>query len=223
MQRITSLWLALKSSRWFVPSLMLCGAVLAAIGLVELQPVFDIEFAKHWPRLFGAGVEDSRSMLSAVATSMITVAGVMFSITIVALSLATSLYSPRVLRNFMSDCPTQVVLGPFVAIFAYCLIVLLTIRGPQEGSAFVPSLAVLGGVVLTFVRVFVLVYFVHHVASSIQVSSILERIADETKDAIDRLFPDDVGRSGAGAERQEHSHSERDWHDIAAPRTGYLV
>jgi uncharacterized membrane protein len=224
MQRITALWLALKSSLWFVPSLMLCGAVLAAIGLIELQPVFDIEFAKHWPRLFGAGAEGSRGMLSAIATSMITVAGVVFSITIVALSLAASQYSPRVLRNFMSDRPTQAVLGAFVAIFAYCLIVLRTIRGAEEAAAaFVPSLAVLGGVVLAFVGVFLLVYFVHHVASSIQVSSIVERIAGETKASIDRLFPQDVGRSVSGAERPEDMTAPRQWHGIAAPSTGYLV
>lgn len=223
MRRITLLWLALKSSLWFVPSLMLCGAVLAAVGLVELEPVFDIKFEEHWPRLFGAGAEGSRSMLSAIATSMITVAGVVFSITVVALSLAASQYSPRLLRNFMSDRTTQAVLGAFVSIFAYCLIVLRTIRGPEEGGAFVPSLAVLGGVVLAFVGIFLLVYFVHHVASSIQVSSILERIADETQQAIDRLFPDDLGRPVPDGEREAQDDQARRWTDIPAPCSGYLV
>ena len=224
MHRISALWLALQGSLWFLPSLMLCFAVLAAIGLVEVQPFFDIEFSERWPRLFGAGAEGSRGMLSAIATSMITVAGVVFSITVVSLSLAASQYSPRVLRNFMSDRPTQAVLGAFVAIFAYCLIVLRTIRGPEEGG-FVPSLAVLGGVVMAFVGVFLLVYFVHHVASSIQVSSILERIADETTQAIGRLFPEELGRS-ADAEAEDRSVRRalpEHWHDIPAPGTGYLV
>ena len=224
MHRISALWLALQGSLWFLPSLMLCFAVVAAIGLVEVQPLFDVEFSERWPRLFGAGAEGSRGMLSAIATSMITVAGVVFSITVVSLSLAASQYSPRVLRNFMSDRPTQAVLGAFVAIFAYCLIVLRTIRGPEEGG-FVPSLAVLGGVVMAFVGVFLLVYFVHHVASSIQVSSILERIADETRQAIERLFPEELGSSAdvepedRGVRRALPEH----WHDIPAPGTGYLV
>jgi uncharacterized membrane protein len=222
MHRISSLWLALQSSLWFLPSLILCAAVLAAIGLIELQPAFDVELSKRWPRLFGAGAEGARGMLSAIATSMITVAGVVFSITVVALSLAASQYSPRVLRNFMSDRPTQAVLGAFVAIFAYCLIVLRTIRGPEEGG-FVPSLAVLGGVLMAFVGVFLLIYFVHHVASSIQVSSILERIADETTAAIHRLFPEELGSSAQAADGREQGAMPDRWHDIAAPTTGYLV
>jgi len=223
MQRIRSLWLALEGSLWFLPSLILCGAVVAAIGLIELQGLVDQDLAQRWPRLFGAGAEGARGMLSAIATSMVTVAGVVFSITVVALSLAASQYSPRVLRNFMSDRPTQAVLGAFVAIFAYCLIVLRTIRSPEEG-AFVPSLAVLGGVLMAFVGVFLLIYFVHHVASSIQVSSILERIAEETAGAIGRLFPDELGSpaSAKAAEQPPASLPPR-WEDIAAPRTGYLV
>lgn len=215
--------MGLRSSLWFLPSLMVCGAVLAAVGLIELESAADFELARHWPRLFGAGAEGSRGMLSAVATSMITVAGVVFSITIVALSLAASQYSPRLLRNFMSDRTTQAVLGAFVAIFAYCLVVLRTIRGPEEGAAFVPALAVLGGGVLAFVGVFLLVYFVHHVASSIQVSSILDHIAEETRQAIDELFPEAVGSAAAGAAVPEEARSARQWHAVAAPGTGYLV
>ncbi len=99
---------------------MLCASVAAAIGLVELQATVDVDLAQRWPRLFGAGAEGARGTLSAIATSMITVASVVFSITVVALSLAASQYSPRVLRNFMADRATQAVLGAFVSIFAYC-------------------------------------------------------------------------------------------------------
>ena len=134
MQRLRSLWLSVRDSLWFVPTLMVCGAVALALLLIEFNAFFDVDFASRWPRLFGAGAEGARAMLSAIATSMITVAGVVFSITIVALSLAASQYSPRVLRSFMADRPTQVVLGAFVAVFAYCLVVLRTIRSPDEGS-----------------------------------------------------------------------------------------
>src|SRR3970040_765652 len=111
-------------------------------------------------------------MLSTIAGSMITVAGVIFSITIVSLSLASSQYSSRVLRSFMRDRRNQVVLGVFVGIFAYCLVVLRTIRGGDEG-AFVPSMAVLGGMVLAFVGIGYLIYFIHHISMSIQASSII--------------------------------------------------
>ena len=156
MNRLRSLWLDLLGSLWFVPGLMVIAGVAVALLLIELDPMVGRQLADDWPRLFGAGAEGARGMLSAIATSMITVAGVVFSVTIVALSLTASQYSPRVLRNFMSDRPTQVVLGAFVAVFAYCLVVLRTIRGGDEG-AFVPSLAVLGGVLMAFVGIGLLI------------------------------------------------------------------
>jgi uncharacterized membrane protein len=223
MQRLRSLWLSVRDSLWFVPTVMVCAGVALALGLVELSVSFDTGFGDRWPRLFGAGAEGSRAMLSAIATSMITVAGVVFSITIVALSLAASQYSPRVLRSFMADRPTQVVLGAFVAVFAYCLVVLRTIRSPDEGD-FVPSLAVLGGVAMAFAGVALLIYFIHHVASAIQVSYIVTRIADDSAAAIDRLFPTRLGEPGPalGQAAPPGALPER-WVSIAAPATGYVV
>jgi uncharacterized membrane protein len=221
MTRLRSWWLELQGSLWFLPSVMLCAAVALAVALVELQGVVTDDLSAHWPRLFGAGANGARAMLAAIATSMITVTGVVFSITVVALSLATSQYSPRLLRNFMSDRPTQAVLGAFVSIFAYCLIVLRTIRSPDEGD-FVPSIAVLGGVVMAFVGVGLLVYYVHHVASSIQVSSVLSRISTETAAAIDRLFPASIGEP-APATTAAGAPGAIEWAIVRAGETGYLV
>jgi uncharacterized membrane protein len=209
-------------SLWFVPSLLLSLGVGAALLLIDLHTRLDLNLGDDWPRLFGAGAEGARSMLSAIATSMITVAGVVFSITIVVLTLTASQYSPRVLRNFMSDHPTQIVLGAFVAIFAYCLIVLRTIRGEGE-NAYVPSLAVLGGVLMAFVGIGLLIYFVHHVASAIQVSFIVKRIASETSEVIDRLFPADVGRENPPDAPVPRISGPDAWEEIAATSTGYLV
>ncbi len=118
-------------------------------------------------------------MLAAIATSMITVAGVAFSITIVTLSLASTQYTPRILRNFMRDRANQAVLGAFVSIFTYCLIVLRNIRSPDEGSPFVPLFAVFFGVLLALLSIGCLIFFIHHVAASIQASTILSVIAKE--------------------------------------------
>lgn len=223
MNRLRSLLLDLRGSLWFVPSVLVLLGVAAALLLVELHPIIDRDLALDWPRLFGAGAEGARGMLSAIATSMITVAGVVFSVTIVALTLTASQYSPRVLRNFMSDRPTQFVLGAFVAVFAYCLIVLRTIRGGDEG-AFVPSLAVLGGVFMAFVGIALLIYFVHHVATAIQVDYIVQRIASDAAEAIDRLFPADVGEERRpDGSQPAYEASGACWQDIAATRTGYLV
>jgi uncharacterized membrane protein len=137
-------WQETRSSFWFVPAVLVLGAVGLATVLIAVDATVPLHVVERWPLLFGAGAAGSRGLLTAVASSMITVAGVVFSITIVALSLTSSQYTSRVLRNFMRDRINQVVLGVFVGIFAYCLVVLRTIRGGDEG-AFVPSLAVLAG------------------------------------------------------------------------------
>jgi uncharacterized membrane protein len=216
-------WIEIWSSLWFIPGLIVVGAVAGAVLLVELTLPFGEEAARRWPRLLGAGAEGSRAMLTAVATSMITVAGVVFSITIVVLSLASSQYTSRVLRNFMRDRTNQTVLGVFVGIFAYCLVVLRTIRGGDEG-VFVPSIAVLGGVGLAFVGIGFLVYFIHHIATAIQASSILAAVSEETLRAVDRLFPDPVGDP---ADEEAEPLGDRDAGDrrgvpVPAGRSGYI-
>lgn len=217
MQRV---WIKLRSSLWFFPALIVLGAVLLAVAIIELDTFLERERLSHWPRLFGAGAEGSRGMLEAIASSMITVAGVVFSITIVALSLTSNQYSPRVLRNFMRDRTNQTVLGVFLGIFAYCLVVLRTIRGGDEG-VFIPSLAVLGGIVLAFVGIGYLIFFIHHIATSIQASRILAAVHAETEHAIDHLFP-----KGLGVEDVEEAAAielaEKAWTPLMAKRTGYI-
>ncbi len=189
MSRLRALWSRLLDSLWFVPATIVLLAVALAVGMVELSTLVDRETLARWPRVFGAGADGSRSMLSGIATSMITVAGVTFSITMVAVTQASTQYTPRILRNFMRDRANQVVLGSFVGIFAYCIVVLRTIRGGSEG-AFVPSLAVLGGVLLAIAGIAVLIFFVHHIASTLEASEIIARVTHDTLDAVDRLFPD---------------------------------
>ncbi len=162
-------------------------------------------------------------MLSTIAGSMISVVGVTFSMTLVALSMASSQYTSRVLRNFMSSRLTQSVLGIFAGIFTYCLIVLRTIRGGDEG-AFVPSLAVFVGFVLAVGGVGVLIYFIHHVASSIQASSIIASVADETLLAIDRLFPKTLGDGPTETDDDPSpvALDARKWYAVPAENSGYL-
>lgn len=214
------LWNRLRASFWFTPTLIVLASMAAAVGLIELDAWQSIELARWSPRLFGAGADGSRAMLSAIATSMATVAGVVFSITIVTLSLTSTQYSPRVLRNFMRDAPTQVVLGVFVGVFAYCLVVLRTIRGGDEG-AFIPSVSVLVGMGYAFGGIAMLIYFIHHVARSIQASSILARIADDTSAAIDHLFPQEL--ASAPPDSGGVAALPGRWQEVRAPRSGYLV
>jgi uncharacterized membrane protein len=200
-----------------VPSLIVLSAIGLGVLLIEASTRVNDEVLARWPRIFGAGPEGARSMLAAIASSMITVAGVTFSITMVAVTQASTQYSPRILRNFMRDRANQAVLGVFVGIFAYCLVVLRTIREGEE-SEFVPSLAVLMGVVLALLGVAVLIFFVHHIASTLQASELIARISQETRNVLDRLY-----REGGAADEAAGTDvgSER-WHAVAAPATGYL-
>jgi uncharacterized membrane protein len=216
-------WQDARTSFWFVPALIVIGAVSLAVGLIAVDTSTDLNVDERWPLIFGSGASGSRGLLTAVASSMITVAGVVFSITIVALSLTSSQYTSRVLRNFMRDRRNQVVLGVFVGIFAYCLVVLRTIRGGDE-IVFVPSMSVLGGLGLAFVGIGFLIYFIHHISISIQASSIIAAAAEETIVAIDHLFPDELGDSidETITDSRLACLESMTWTDIKATKTGYI-
>jgi uncharacterized membrane protein len=194
-----------------------------ATALIIVEATVDLNVVERWPLFFGAGAAGARGLLSAVAGSMITVAGVVFSITLVALSLTSSQYTSRVIRIFMRDRLNQVVLGVFVGIFAYCLVVLRTIRGGDEGG-FVPSLAVLAGLILAFVGIVFLISFIHHISMSIQASSIIAATAQETIAAVDHLFSEKldekVDEDADGS--LWASIANQPWSAVPARRTGYI-
>jgi len=218
MHRLVAFWVNVRSSLWFIPTVIAATAAVFGYGLAQSGRVFPSLAQSELPQIFGFSAEGSRAMLSAIATSMITVAGVAFSVTIVALSLASSQYSPRVLRQFMRDRGNQYVLGVFVGIFAYCLVVLPLVRGGEE-EGYVPALAVAFGVALALGGVGCLIFFIHHVANAIQASSIIAEIAEETHRAIDKLFPDTLGKD-AGNQPVEVKNLQ--WHPVDAPTSGML-
>ena len=221
--RLRLWWQALAGSLWFVPALMIAGAIVLAVVMIRVSDFVDPEALLHYPRVFGASAESSRQMLATIAGAMMTVAGVTFSITVLAVTQASSQYTPRILRNFMRDRPNQVALGTLTGVFVYCLVVLRTVRG-EEDLRFIPSIAVVGAFVLAIVAIGDLVYFIHHVASSLQASGILARVSGETIAAIDRLFPDEVGEEAnmaGAAEREALAHAT--WRTVPARRTGYLA
>jgi uncharacterized membrane protein len=134
-------WDYLRSSLWFVPTVMALAAVAAAFGTVALDEQVTDEWLSHLGWRYTGGAEGASLMLGTLAGSMITIAGTVFSLTLVALSLASTQLGPGLLRNFMRDTANQVVLGTFLATFLYCLLVLRTIRRADE-MVFVPQLSV---------------------------------------------------------------------------------
>ena len=224
MNRLKQLWSILRSSFWFVPSLIVTVSIVLAVALIGVDFTGIEQWLARWPRLFGVGADGARGMLSTIAGSMMTVVGVTFSMVLMTLALASSQYTSRILRNFMSDRVTQVVLGVFAGIFTYCLIVLRTIRGGEDG-VFVPSLAVSFSVVLAMGGIGILIFFIHHIAASIQASNIIASVAAETMLAIDRLFPEKLGDGRVNDDEAYPTPPplpEQVWKAVPAKGNGYI-
>jgi uncharacterized membrane protein len=189
-------WATARDSLWLVPAVLtLAGALLAMLLMVlERSGVLWTGEGPGW--LYQGDAEAARMVLSSITGSLITVTGVIFSATIVAVQLASSQYTPRVLRNFISDRGSQVVLGIFIGTFTYGVLVLRTIRSEDaRGGEFIPRLAVTGAVALLLLCVAALIYFINHLAQEIRVTNIIDRIAKETVGNVHRLFPEHLGRA----------------------------
>ena len=215
-------WERLRSSFWFVPAAMACVAVALALSAVAL----DRAAGERLGWSYSGGAEGASQLLGTVAGSMIAIAGTVFSMTLVALSLASSQLGPRLLRNFMRDTANQVALGTFVATFVYCLFVLRTIRRADE-VAFVPHLSVSIGVLLAVVSIGVLIYFIHHVSVSIQADEVVARVGRELDDGINRLFPATFGQPAKAAAKTQDAAGlpaafARDARPVPALEDGYL-
>lgn len=223
MNKVKQLWSNMRSSFWFLPSVIVVVSIAFAVALIDADSVGSDRWLARWPRLFGAGAQGARDMMSTIAGSMMTVVGVTFSMILVVLALASSQYTSRILRNFMRNRVTQIVLGIFAGIFTYCLIVLRTIRGGDEG-AFVPNLAVFFGFVLALGGVGALMFFIHHIASSIQASSIISSVAQETIAVIDRLFSEKLGQGPINDDEDQALRPlvESSWHTVPSRESGYI-
>lgn len=191
-------WESLRANFWFVPTVMVFGSVALSLLTINLDKAAGTNngvATLGWT--FTRGPEGSRAVLSTVAGSMMTITSVTFSITIVALQLASSQFGPRLLRNFMRDRGNQVSLGTFIATFTYCLLVLRTVNGTED-RRFVPHISVTVGLILALTSLGVLIYFIHHAAASIQAENVIANVGRDLDQAITRLFPESVGEGPSG-------------------------
>lgn len=222
--RLSNSWEAIHTSFWFIPSLMLFFAIAVALLLIGLDKNINIDSPSVPKILFNVGPEGARSVLATIAGSMVTVAGVTFSITIVALSLASSQFGPRLLRNFMKDIGNQVALGTFIATFIYCLIILRSISASEE-QTFVPVLSVNFGVLLAVANVGMFIYFIHHVSTSIQADQVVSNVYYELDNRIDFLFPDRIDPNPNDTEAADDEKEKQKYastYTVNAQRSGYL-
>ena len=205
-------------------------AIAMAFSFITIaidQAVIKTEWIESLNWVYINKPEGARSVLSTVAGSMITVAGVVFSITIVVLSLASSQFGPRLLKNFMRDTGSQIVLGTFTATFIYCLLILRTIRSAEDGE-FVPHISVVIGVLLSVVSIGVLIYFIHHISESIQAANIIAGVGDDLEKGIKDLYPEMIGQEGPDqkpwwrTQGDIPSNFEKESYPVIAAGSGYI-
>jgi len=215
-------WSAVRDSLWFLPAVITAVAVALAVTLLVLEQQGPLRAGEPPWWLYQGGAQGARTVLNVITASLITVTGVIFSVTIVAVQLASTQYTPRVLRNFRADRGNQVVLGIFIGTFTYAFLVLRTVRDAGGGSeAVVPRVAVTVAVLLVVVSVGALIYFIDHVASEIHVTAILDRVTKRTMRTVHQLFPEHIGR----ADEDPPPDPRRPEHDsvpVCAGRAGYV-
>ena len=182
---------------------MVIGAIVLVIGALQIDFRHRSDLNNLVPWFGPLGEEAARRILTTVAATMVTVAGVVFSITVVALQLASGQFGPRLLRNFMSDRGNQIAFGTFTSAFVYCLLALAAVREDPQG--FTPVVAVGIGLALGIVGIGVLIYFIHHTVQGIRVEQVVASVAAELEEALDHLFPESIGEEPAGADGESRT------------------
>ncbi|MCV7245814.1 DUF2254 domain-containing protein [Mycobacterium mantenii] len=231
MPRLSMVWPqwrreALRTNLWLVPAIVIVGA----LGLFGLTLWFDraAYYGRFRPPSFViSGTADAaRQILTSIAASVITVVGIVFSITIVTLTLASTQFGPRMLRNFIRDRGTQLTLGAFVATFVYCIVVLVSI-GPGDRGEFVPHISITTAFGLVLIDLAVLIYFIHHIATQIQLPQVIAGIAKDLAQAV-AAQSEDQPRSSTRRPAQGPSlkelltRIESSGGVIRTPKSGYL-
>jgi len=213
-----------RDSYWVLPGVLAFAGFALGLTVVLLDAHLGDEWLGRYEWFYGSRPAGARQILATIAGSTITVAGVVFSITLAAVTYASGQYGPRLLSNFIRDRGNQATLGVFVGTFLYCLVVLRTIRsadeaGPDAGGreAFVPHIAMFGAIALAVASISVLIYFVHHVTSAIHINNVIAKI----------------GRKLVADIRERGEHGQGELGELAVPpqgnalpiradRTGYI-
>jgi len=214
---------ALRTNLWVVPAIEVVIAVALYFATHALdKAAFSGSIVLPSWMDFGSA-DAARQILTSLAAAVITVVGIVFSITIVTLTLASTQFGPRMLRNFIRDRGTQFTLGTFVATFVYATLVLISIGPASSQKDFIPDLSITIAVGLITLSMAVLIYFIHHIAVSIQLPQVIASIARDLSRAIDAESSDEGRRQEAGPSVAELLRRMTDsGGTVPAPASGYL-
>ena len=224
MKKIIFFWNELKASFWFIPVLLIFISIPTALGFVYLDSTIESSQEGLLRFLIVKNPDSARSILSTISGAMIGVAGTVFSVTLVALTLASSQFGPRLIKNFMSVKLNQVVLGAYVSTYLYCLLILNSVR-ESESSPFIPSVSILFAILIAVVNIILLISFIHQIAISIQADKVISDIHEFISSQVKSLFPEKLGEE---LELENELHPDKakskfkNKTGINATKSGYL-
>lgn len=224
MKNILFKWSELKSTFWFIPVIIILSSILLATGLIYIDGRMNFS-QDGLSRLFLVHSSNSaRSILSTISGAMMGVAGTVFSITLVALTLASSQFGPRLIKNFMYVRLNQVVLGAYVSTYLYCLLVLNVVRDGNDYT-FVPSLSILVAIIAAVANIILLIIFIHSIAISIQADEVISDISDFISNQVESLFPEKMGEdieSEVTIDLSAATSAYQKRVPVYSPKSGYL-
>lgn len=208
-----------RASYWFIPAVLVVTAIVAEAGMswVDRNAAEIPALLPEW--MLDSQVAGARSVLTVVASSVIGVAGVMFSVTIVAVTFASGNYGPRLIANFMRDRGNQWSLGILISTFVYTILVLRQVRGEgANGEAvFVPQYSLWVTILLALLSVATMIYYVHHVPETINVSRITAALGRRLREAVSCDVP--AGMDSFGDRTPVRRPG---WQGMTLDRTGYV-
>ena len=201
----------IRTSLWFVPVLfVLLGAALS-FGTIALDRSFDHDLV---PRQLVGGPDAAMTILATVAASMVSLAALVLTITMVVVQLAMGQFSPRIVQRILRDKPSQIAIGLFVATFVHAVLAIREVAPNGDGQGQVPGVAVITAFVLVLVSIAVLVMYVHHIGQALRVSALIELVGKDTRKLLDRVYAD----KGDAADLELGSD-----HVIMAPESGVIT
>jgi uncharacterized membrane protein len=175
----------IRSSLWFVPVVCVLAGAALSFGTIWLDKAADFELVPEW---LTGGPDAALEILGTVAASMVSLAALVLTITMVVVQLAMGQFSPRIVQRILRDKPSQIAIGLFVATFVHAMLALREVQFEDGGS--VPGLAIVVAYLLVVVSVVVLVLYVHHIGRSLRVSALIELVGSDTRKVLDDLYPE---------------------------------
>ena len=195
-----------RSSLWFIPVMCVLAGVIVSIVTIGIDRSFDFDAL---PRSLTGGPDAATAILETIAASMVSLAALVLTITMVVVQLAMGQFSPRIVQTFLQDRPSQFAIGLFVATFTHAMLTLREVQFEEGGQ--VPGVAIAVAYLLVLTSIAMLVLYVHHIGRSLRVSALIELVGSDTRRLLERRYPEYIAASRLGADT------------IAAPHSGVLV